>query len=194
MNLELPDRDHLEAILLDPPTVSEHSKESPDPFNGLIPETGGERCRRLRHVLAAAHELLTRVAAQSIVGRPLLDSPTLMKDFLSVYFAGAERESFAAVFLDVRLRVIATEEMFLGTIRDTAVSPREIARRALQHNAAALVCARPHPSSGDPEPSPSDLMLSTTLKEALALLDIRLVDHVIVAGKRCVSLAERGLL
>jgi DNA repair protein RadC len=129
------DRERLEAIVLDPPRCCE----------APLALGGAERDRRLRHVLAAAHELLVRIASQAIAGRPFVDSPTLVKQYLAVLFAGAEREVFVSVFLDSHLRVIAAETLFAGTLTQTSVYPREVVRRALHHNAAAVVLAHNHP-------------------------------------------------
>jgi DNA repair protein RadC len=195
MNLSLLDREHLESILLDPsPADVAFDFDFAMPSGLLGSASPNARGRRVQHVLAAAHELLTRIAAQAIVGRTLVSSPSLIKDFLKITFAGAERETFVVIFLDVQLRVIASEVLFAGTLTQTSVYPREVVRRALHHNAAGLICAHPHPSSGSAEPSRADELLTGTLKAALGTVDIRLVDHVIVSGLHCVSLAERGLL
>lgn len=194
MNLSLLDREHLEAILLDPPAVAtDDAMPTALTSVGALPPPIGERDTRLRHALAAAHELLVRIASQAIVGRPLLNTPTLVKDFLKIMFAGAERETFVAVFLDAHMRVIATEELFAGTLTQTSVYPREVVRRALHDNAAAVICAHPHPS-GDPEPSRADEVLTRALGTALSTVDVRLADHVVVAGSNAVSMAERGQL
>ena len=194
MNLALLDRHQLEAIILEPPaTDTEPLRCSDDLAVELLPPAADARTTRLRHVLAAAHELLVRIASQSMAGRCVLGSPELVKDFLKILFAGAERESFIVVFLDARMRVIATEELFLGTLTSTSVYPREVVRHALHHNAAALICAHSHPN-GNAEPSRADTLLTQSLKAALSLLDIRLVDHFVVAGSACASMAERGLV
>jgi DNA repair protein RadC len=145
----------------------------------------------LLHVLEAAHELLIRAARNWVTGRSMLTEPTVVRDYLRVHFAGADVESFAAVFLDARLRVIAVEELSRGTLSQATVYPREIVRRSMRHNAACLIVAHCHPS-GDLEPSPADIHLTATLRSVLALIDVRLLDHVIVCGQRTLSLAERG--
>lgn len=194
MNLALLDRAELEAIVLTPPaTEAEPLHCSESLAAELLPPPGDARSTRLRHVLAAAHELLVRVASRAVQGRCVHGSPTLVKDFLKVHFAGAERETFVVLFLDAHLRVLSTEEMFTGSLTQTSVYPREVVRRALQHNAAALICAHSHPS-GDPTPSPADQCLTGNLKAALACVDVRLIDHLVVAGSACVSFAETGLL
>lgn len=193
MNLALLDRPQLEAIILEPPaTEVEPLRCSDDLAAELLPPAADARATRLRHVLAAAHELLVRIASQTMAGRCVLGSPELVKDFLKILFAGAERESFIVIFLDAHMRVIATEELFLGTLTSTSVYPREVVRHALHHNAAALICAHSHP--GHAEPSRADTHLTQSLKAALSLIDVRLVDHFVVAGSACASMAERGLV
>lgn len=193
MNLSLLDREQLEAVLLDPPEVEPQPLHCDHAVTAYLPPSSNPRSTRIRHVLAAAHELLVRIASQAIVGRQLLDSPSLVKDFLMVMFAGAERESFVVVFVDVRMCVIAVEVLFVGTVTQTAVYPREVVRRALHHNATGVLCAHPHPS-GAQEPSRADEYLTQQLKAALATVDVKLLDHLVVAGASCVSFAERGLL
>lgn len=194
MNLTLLDRAQLESILLDPPVFEpEPLRCSDQEALVYLPARDGERATRIRHVLAAAHELLVRVAAQALVGRKLIGSPQAACDFLKIMFAGAERETFVVIFLDAQHRVIASEEMFSGTVNQSPVFPREVVRRALDHNAVAILCAHSHPS-GSLTPSRSDEVLTSQLKSALALVDVRLIDHYIVAGASCISFAELGLL
>jgi len=192
VNVTLLDREQLEAIVLDPSRTDNESPRCRD-AGAEVASDETVRQTRLRHVLEAAHELLVRVANQALVGRHLLDGPTLVKQYLAVLFAGADRELFVAVFLDAHLRVIAAEKMFAGTLTQTSVYPREIVRRALQHNAASVVFAHNHPS-GLAEPSRADEFLTSTLKSALALVDVRVIDHIVVAGGSTVSFAERGLV
>jgi len=104
-----------------------------------------------------------------------------------------QHEVFTALFLDAQNRLIEDEDLFRGTLTQTSVYPREVVRRALHHNAAAVIFAHNHPS-GVAEPSRADELLTRTLRDALALVDIRVLDHVIVAGAASVSFAERGLL
>lgn len=194
MNLSLLDREQLEAVLLDPPAIEPQLLQCSDhAATAFLPPPTSPRTTRIRHVLAAAHELLVRVASEAIAGRPLLDSPSLVKDFFKVMFAGAERETFVVVFVDVRMRAIAVEELFLGTVTQTAVYPREVVRRALHHNASGVLCGHPHPS-GVAEPSRADEHLTQQLKAALAIVDVRLLDHLVVSGSSCVAFSERGLL
>lgn len=116
-----------------------------------------------------------------------------MSRFFSDKLAGFEQEVFAAVFLDTRLRLIEYAELFFGTVDGAEVHAREVVRKAILCNAAALVVSHNHPS-GDPEPSMADRVVTTRLKQALALVDIRLLDHIVIGRGRNVSLAERGWL
>jgi DNA repair protein RadC len=104
-----------------------------------------------------------------------------------------EHEIFVVIFLDARNRVITTEEMFRGTLTQTSVYPREVVKAALKHNAAAVILAHNHPS-GIAEPSRSDQMLTDTLKQSLSLVDVKVLDHFIIAETQTVSLAEQGLM
>jgi DNA repair protein RadC len=194
MNLSMLDREQLEDILLNPPRVEVHPLQCSEnlTLEGR-PSGPAERSTRIRHVLAAAHELLVRSANAALVGRCVLDSPTLVKDYFRVHFAGAERETFVVVFLDAQMRVIATEELFAGSLQQTSVYPREVVKRALQLNAGGVIFGHPHPS-GHAEPSRADEYLTQTLRSALSLVDVRVLDHIVVAGANCVSFAERGLL
>jgi len=119
-----------------------------------------------------------------------ITDPTQASEFLRMRLGGLEHEEFHVVFLDTRHAIIAVEFMFRGTIDGAEVHPREVARAALRHNAAAVVLAHNHPS-GNAEPSAADRAVTTRLKQALALLDIRVIDHIVV-GETCVSLAARG--
>jgi DNA repair protein RadC len=118
-----------------------------------------------------------------------------MKDFLRVYFSGAERESFVVVYLDSQNRVIEAEALFQGTLAQTCVYPREIVRRVLHFNAAAVCLSHNHPS-GLAEPSRADEHLTCAIRQALALVDVRVIDHIVVAGdgSATTSFAECGLL
>ena len=194
MNLTMLDREQLENILLDPPAVEVQALQCSDCITlDCLPRGPAERSTRLRHVLAAAHELLVRSANTALIGRKVLDSPTLVKDYFKVHIAGAERETFVVIFLDSQMRVIASEELFAGTLTQTSVYPREVVKRALHHNAGAVLFGHPHPS-GQPEPTRADEFLTQTLRAALNLVDVRVLDHMVIAGTQCVSFAERGLL
>ena len=120
------------------------------------------------------------------------NSPGAVKQFLTLSLAGYEREVFSVLWLDTQHRLIAAEHLFAGTLSQTSVYPREVLKRALQLNAAAVIFAHNHPS-GEAAPSQSDQMLTDSLKQALALIDVRMLDHVSVAGAGTLSFAERGL-
>ena len=122
-----------------------------------------------------------------------LTSPQLVRDYLILKFADIDREVFGCLYLDNRHRVIAYEALFQGTINACSVHSREVVKGALRLNAAAVIFAHNHPS-GDPEPSNTDVALTKQLREALSLIDVRTLDHIVVGGRGSVSLAERGLL
>jgi DNA repair protein RadC len=143
--------------------------------------------------VAAALELATRVALIEMSDKPLMRNPTQVKDYLIMALGKLEYEVFQVIYLDTQHRVISSEEAFRGTVNQTAVYPREIIKRALQLNAAALVVSHNHPS-GELEPSNSDHLLTKHLKEALQTVDVRLLDHIIVGGNKTLSFSERGLL
>ena len=123
----------------------------------------------------------------------LLTSPERVKEYLCAKLGGAESEVFAVLFLDTQHRLIEYAEMFQGTIDSAEVHPREVVKAALRHNAAAVIVSHNHPS-GNPEPSAADQALTQRLREALGLVDVRVLDHVIVAGNATASFAERGLI
>lgn len=122
-----------------------------------------------------------------------LSSPAAVKEYLTILLSAYEHEVFTVLFLDVQNRLIACRELFRGTVSQTSVYPREVVKEALLHNAAAIICAHNHPS-GNPEPSQADQAITNTLRTALSLVDVRLLDHIIVAGNQSLSFAERGLL
>ena len=148
---------------------------------------------RVASKLKAAAELVRRSLVEAIAHKDVLASPAEVRTFLRVTLAKRDHEVFMVLFLDAQNRVIASEEMFRGTLTQTSVYPREVVKRALAHNAAAVILAHNHPS-GVAEPSRADEFLTRTLREALALIDARVLDHFIVAGNGVVSFAERGLL
>jgi DNA repair protein RadC len=126
-------------------------------------------------------------------GQDVLTSPDATRDYLKMRLYGSPHEIFACLFLDNRHRVICYEELFRGTIDGASVHPREVVRHVIRTNAAAVIFAHNHPS-GVAEPSQADLRITQRLKEALALIDVRVLDHVIVGDGQGTSLAERGLL
>ncbi len=143
--------------------------------------------------LKAVIELVRRAIVEDIGERDNLSSPRAVRDFLQLTLGGRAHEVFVALFLDAQNRLLAAEELFRGTLTQTSVYPREIVKTALHHNAAGVIFAHNHPS-GVAEPSRADELLTQTLKQALSLVEIKTLDHFIVAGTRTVSFAERGLL
>ena len=146
-----------------------------------------------RAELVAVLELARRALAEQLRERTVLDSPNNVKNYVQLHLAAKNHEVFAVLFLDAQHRLLALEELFRGTLSQTSVYPREVAIRALHHQAAAVVLAHNHPS-GSVEPSRADEAITHTLKATLALIDVRVLDHVIVAPGQALSLAERGLL
>lgn len=145
-------------------------------------------------VFDAARELLARALAEQMQSRELLSTPAVVREFLRLRLAGLAHEVFVVLLLDAQNRLIDAVEMFRGTLTQTSVYPREIVKLALARNAAGVVFAHNHPS-GVAEPSRADECLTQTLKQALALVDVRVLDHFIVAGlEPPLSFAERGLL
>jgi DNA repair protein RadC len=143
--------------------------------------------------LQAAIEIGRRQLTESLKAGPSLGSPRATSDFLTAKLRDLEHEVFCCLYLDKRHRLIEFQELFRGTIDGASVHPREIVKLALQRNSAAVIVAHNHPS-GVAEPSHADELITQRVKEALALVDIRLLDHIIVGDGVSVSLAERGLL
>ncbi|HZZ91751.1 MAG TPA: DNA repair protein RadC [Usitatibacter sp.] len=147
-----------------------------------------------RHArIGAVMELARRALAEEMKARDSLASPAAVRAYLRLRMQDLGHECFFCVFLDAQNRVIAAEELFRGTLTQTSVYPREVVKHALRHNAAALILAHNHPS-GVAEPSLQDQALTRTLAEALALVDVKVLDHFIVAPGAALSFAERGLL
>lgn len=140
-------------------------------------------------IIAAARQAMTRRVRRGMA----MDSPHAVRQFLTMKLGTLEHETFAVLLLDARHRLIDYVELFRGTIDKASVYPREVVKLALERNAAALVLAHPHPS-GAADPSHADELITRRLKEALALVDVRLLDHIIVAGGDAISFADRGLL
>jgi len=145
-----------------------------------------------RAEIAAVVELARRALVQELAQRPVFDRPAQVKDYLRLQLGGRDVEVFAVMFLDAQQRLLKLEEMF-RTLTQTSVYPREVVKRALALHAGAVVLAHNHPS-GAAEPSRADEFLTQTLKTALALVDVRVLDHLIVGRNEVVSFAERGLL
>jgi len=154
-----------------------------------VPGLGPAKFAQLQAVMEMARRALKEQSKQ----RDALSSPQAVRDYLRLQLGSREYEVFMAVFLDTQNRVIAMEELFRGSLKETSVYPREVVKRALAHNAAALIFAHNHPS-GVAEPSRADEAITQALKQALALVDVRVLDHFIVAAGGGVSLAERGLI
>ncbi len=144
-------------------------------------------------MLQVALELSRRHFWQELTAGPALESPAATRAFLVAQLRDRPYEVFCVLFLDNRHRLIAFDELFRGTIDGASVHPREVVRQALRRNAAAVILAHNHPS-GVAEPSQADELITLRLRDALALVDIRVLDHLIVGDSRCVSLAERGVL
>jgi DNA repair protein RadC len=143
--------------------------------------------------LAAVVELVRRSLVEEAAVGDALTSPQAVRDYLRLTLRTRPYEVFVGIFLDSQNRLLASEEMFRGTLAQTSVYPREVVKAALARNAAAVIFAHNHPS-GVAEPSRADELLTQALKQALALVDIRTLDHFVVAGSHLVSFAERGLL
>src|SRR5688572_2983177 len=141
----------------------------------------------------AAIELARRSLKDDLRTANALTSPGAVRDYLRLAIAEREHEVFVCLWLDAQHRVTACEELFRGTLTQTSVYPREIVKAALKANAAAVIFAHNHPS-GAAQPSQADELLTRNLKEALALVDVKVLDHFIVAGNQALSFAERGLL
>ncbi len=146
-----------------------------------------------RAELVAVMEMARRALAQQVSAAPVFDSPQRVKDYVALQLGGRTQEVFAVLFLDGQHRLLRLEEMFHGTLMQTSVYPREVVRRALALNAGAVILTHNHPS-GLAEPSRADEFLTQTLKSALALVDVRVLDHLVVGQGQVVSMAERGLL
>ena len=143
--------------------------------------------------LQAVLEMARRALREKLDRGSALSSPQAVRDYLRLKLQDRPHEVFVAVFLDAQNRVLAVEELFRGTLTQTSVYPREVVKRALHHNAAALILAHNHPS-GIAEPSRSDESLTQALKQALSLVDVKVLDHFVIGAGAAMSFAERGLL
>ena len=144
------------------------------------------------HLLAVL-AIAKRALAQEMQRRDCMSSPQTVREYLRLHLARRDREFFVALYLDAQNRVIKLEELFAGTLTQTSVFPRDVVRKGLECNAAAVIFAHNHPS-GLSEPSRADELLTQALKQALALVDIKVLDHLVVGGESAMSFAERGLL
>ncbi|HJT50554.1 MAG TPA: DNA repair protein RadC [Nitrosospira sp.] len=154
-----------------------------------VPGMGPAKFAQLQAVL----EMARRALEEKLKSGDTMSSPGSVRDYLRLSLQGKQHEVFIGIFLDAQNRTIATEELFRGTLTQTSVYPREVVKRALHHNAAAIIFAHNHPS-GIAEPSHADEILTQSLKQALSLVDVRVLDHFIVGGGAAMSFAERGLI
>jgi DNA repair protein RadC len=143
--------------------------------------------------LQAVVEMARRALAEQIRDRDAMSSPQAVREYLRLSLGARPHEVFVAMFLDAQNRLLGCEELFRGTLTQTSVYPREVVKTALRYNAAGVIFAHNHPS-GVAEPSRADELLTQTLKQALSLVEIKTLDHFIVAGSKTISFAERGLL
>ena len=183
--------------------VLQMAQETLDRFGGIagLLHTDAEDLKSIKGLggpakraeLVAVLELARRALAQQMKEREVFSSPGAVKQYLQLHLGRKEHEVFAVLFLDAQNRLVEMEELFRGTLTQTSVYPREVVLHALKHGAAAVVLAHNHPS-GTVQPSRADEALTQTLKAALALVDVRVLDHVIVAPGDALSMAEKGLL
>lgn len=157
---------------------------------GLGAQSGA---RSIRPELAVVLELARRAVGEQLTSREVFGSPEAVKTYLQLHLARKPQEEFAVMFLDAQNRLIELKILFRGTLTQTSVYPREVVLEALGSGAAAVILAHNHPS-GTVQPSRADEALTQTIKAALALVDVRVLDHVIVAPGQALSMAEKGLL
>jgi DNA repair protein RadC len=173
-----------------------------DQFGGVagLLHTGADALQSIKGLgpakraeIVAVLELARRALSAQLKQQTLFDSPEAVRDYLQLQLGSRPYEIFAVLFLDSQHRLIVLEELFRGSLTQTSVYPREVVVRALALNAASVVLAHNHPS-GTAEPSRADEALTQTLKAALALVDVRVLDHFVVTSTEAVSMAQRGLL
>jgi DNA repair protein RadC len=170
--------------------MSQRSSSAPVESSLLVRDVAGSyRMASIAEVLQAALDLL----GAQMRGTEVMSSPQAVRDFLRLKLGTLEHEVFAVLMLDAQHRLIEYVELFRGTVSQTSVYPREVVKESLARNAAALVLVHNHPS-GEAEPPRADEYLTQTLRTALGLVDVRVLDHMVVAGRNVVSFAERGLL
>jgi len=191
MNVTALSREDLVSEMLAPlpPTFAAGALRVSDADLSAPPSPESLLARRL----SVARELLLRDLREQMHRGPVMTSPQILRDWLRLYCAGLEHEVFLVLYLDANHRLIEPQELFRGTLTQTSVYPRELVKGALARNAAALAVAHNHPS-GQAEPSRADEFLTQTLKSTLSLVDVRIIDHFVVAGDQVVSMAERGLI
>ncbi|MEX1168359.1 MAG: DNA repair protein RadC [Hydrogenophaga sp.] len=182
--------------------VLQMAQELLDTFGGIggLLHTQADALKRIKGLgpakraeVVAVLELSRRALAQVLQEKALFDSPKAVREYLQLQLGAKQHEVFAVLFLDSQNRLIALEELFRGTLSQTSVYPREVVLRALHHHAAAVVLAHNHPS-GTAQPSRADEALTQSLKAALALVDVRVLDHFIVTRDQAASMAEMGLI
>jgi DNA repair protein RadC len=183
--------------------VLQLSRELLDAFGGLsgLLHAGLDDLKRIKGLggtakraeLAAVIELARRAMAEGLRAQPVLETPETLAHYLQLHLSDKPYEVFAALFLDTHHRLIAMEELFRGTLAQTSVYPRELVARSLHHHAAAVVLAHNHPS-GTAEPSRADELLTKTLVSALALIDVRVLDHLVVGRGHTLSMAQLGFV
>lgn len=154
-----------------------------------IPGMGIAKYTQLQAVL----EMARRALSEELKNENAMNSPELVRNFLRLTLANKQHEVFIGIFLDAKNHTIATEELFSGTLTQTSVYPREVIKRVLHHNAAAIIFAHNHPS-GIAEPSHADIILTQSLKQALAMIDVKVLDHFIVGNGTAMSFAEHDLI
>ena len=183
-------------------SVLQLSQQMLDQFGGLagLLQAEPDDLKRIKGLgpakraeMSAVLELARRSLAQELMQRPVFDTPARVKDYLRLQIGSRGYEVFVVLFLDAQNRLIRCEEMFRGTLTQTSVYPREVLKRALELGAAAVLLSHNHPS-GAAEPSKADEYLTHTLNKALALIDVRVLDHLVVGQSEVVSFAERGLM
>ena len=191
MNVTALSREDLVSEMLAPlpPTFAAGALRVSDADLSAPPSPESLLARRL----SVARELLLRDLREQMHSGPVMTSPQILRDWLRLYCAGLEHEVFLVLYLDANHRLIEPQELFRGTLTQTSVYPRELVKGALARNAAALAVAHNHPS-GTVQPSRADEALTQTLKAALALVDVRVLDHIIVAPGLALSRAEKGLV
>ena len=184
-------------------SVLQLAQQMLDRFGGLagLLHTGANELKQVKGLgpakraeMAAVIELARRSLVQQLNKQPVFDVPGKVKDYLCMQLSAREHEVFVVMFLDANSRLIKLEEMFRGTLTQTSVYPREVVKRALALQASSVILAHNHPS-GLAEPSRADEFITQTLKSALALVDIRVLDHLVIGGQgQVISFSERGLL
>ncbi len=178
------------------------AQEVLDSFGGMagLLHASADDLRRIKGLgpakraeLVAVLELARRALAQQLQAKPSIETPQQLRDYVRLHIGSKPYEVFCVLFFNVNQQLIATEELFKGTLTHTSVYPREVVMRALHYHAHAVVLAHNHPS-GEPTPSPADIAMTSRLAAALGLVDISVLDHVIVSASAATSMAELGLL